>query len=769
MKHLNQALAANSAANAEDVVATKLFLRHQGHYAPPEWGISQFPDRALFDAIKAFQQSQGLKVDGVMNPEGETETAIKSQAQQLQSKGRNGDTILAHINPAEAQLLNDITDGGSINPDTGLPEFFFGDFFSGLSDSFSSIGTSMSDSFSSIGDSMSSFGDSFSSGLSDIGNSVSSNLDSTFGTGFSGQVGNFAGGLTSRVAGKYVSNKIGQKVGGPLGGLLGDTIGGAVGNTLGDTVSGAFKPSQPIGAGLTDTVKSTSAVQSSTPSLSTPTQARPAMSTPTPTKTPQNRGMSENGLGMRSHGLGMSSHGLGMGETPPPKTQPAPPKPEPMPSLKGLNIPQPAQPKPVNQAALKSVIADFKAKQQQGGIQNLLQNGPTADANAKPIGTADINTNQLGNLKPLGTAPALTPEASASNTRTAQALLKSTDYSGIKPHINDALKTGGAKAQAEVHDLTQQMNDLQPGSGTKLAQEVGLKPQTVAKTTAKTPAQPKVDFDKSLDTLRNGKPEDVQALAKEMGGLKGGSEKMPAELQRFSKGYQAHKASQNIPPAPKPSDFKKPKSFAIAQKKHAELVVRREADAVRAGVNSAANGYAVEGFQGEVSKSAADMYAGVKAVSGSPLSKDQISAMEGRIDGLVPQNYKSAPTLQLARGAGKVLGFAGTVNPLGGLSSGAGKAAINTIKSGGTAKAAMTNAYGGAAANVLGGKLVKAPLNLTKALTTPSKSNLLSGDIFKPTSASKALERALGYTAGEGLMGSMGRVDLNKQQKKPIR
>ena len=167
MKNLNQALSANSAANAEDVMATKIFLRNQGHYIPPEWGISQFPDRAMFDALKAFQKSQGLKVDGVMKPEGETETAIKEQAQKLQSMGRNGDTILAHITPAEAQLLHDITDGGSINPETGLPEFFFGDFFGGLTDSFSSIGTSLSDSFSSFGDSLSSFGDSFSDGFSD--------------------------------------------------------------------------------------------------------------------------------------------------------------------------------------------------------------------------------------------------------------------------------------------------------------------------------------------------------------------------------------------------------------------------------------------------------------------------------------------------------------------------------------------------------------------------------------------------------------------------
>ena len=124
MKNLNRTLSANSNANAEDVMATKIFLCNQGHYIPPEWGISQFPDRAMFDAIKAFQNSQGLKVDGVMKPEGETETAIKSQAQKLQSMGRNGDTILAHITPAEAQLLHDVTDGGSINPETGLPDFF---------------------------------------------------------------------------------------------------------------------------------------------------------------------------------------------------------------------------------------------------------------------------------------------------------------------------------------------------------------------------------------------------------------------------------------------------------------------------------------------------------------------------------------------------------------------------------------------------------------------------------------------------------------------
>lgn len=50
---------------------------------------------------------------------------LKSLAQELQSKGRNGDTILAHINPQEAGILKALGGSGTINPHTGLPEYFF--------------------------------------------------------------------------------------------------------------------------------------------------------------------------------------------------------------------------------------------------------------------------------------------------------------------------------------------------------------------------------------------------------------------------------------------------------------------------------------------------------------------------------------------------------------------------------------------------------------------------------------------------------------------
>jgi len=50
---------------------------------------------------------------------------LKTLAKELQSKGRNGDTILAHINPQEAGILKALGGSGTRNPYTGLPEFFY--------------------------------------------------------------------------------------------------------------------------------------------------------------------------------------------------------------------------------------------------------------------------------------------------------------------------------------------------------------------------------------------------------------------------------------------------------------------------------------------------------------------------------------------------------------------------------------------------------------------------------------------------------------------
>ena len=56
---------------------------------------------------------------------------LKTLAKVLQSKGRRGDTILAHITPKEAKKLKKAGGAGTTNPETGLPEFFDGEDFYG--------------------------------------------------------------------------------------------------------------------------------------------------------------------------------------------------------------------------------------------------------------------------------------------------------------------------------------------------------------------------------------------------------------------------------------------------------------------------------------------------------------------------------------------------------------------------------------------------------------------------------------------------------------
>jgi hypothetical protein len=48
---------------------------------------------------------------------------LKDAASEVRSAGRDGDTMLAHINPFEAEMLKRMGGQGTINPDTGLPEF----------------------------------------------------------------------------------------------------------------------------------------------------------------------------------------------------------------------------------------------------------------------------------------------------------------------------------------------------------------------------------------------------------------------------------------------------------------------------------------------------------------------------------------------------------------------------------------------------------------------------------------------------------------------
>jgi hypothetical protein len=53
---------------------------------------------------------------------------MKKALKLAQAMGENGDTMLVHVNRAEAELLDKVTDGGRINPNTGLVAFDDGDY-----------------------------------------------------------------------------------------------------------------------------------------------------------------------------------------------------------------------------------------------------------------------------------------------------------------------------------------------------------------------------------------------------------------------------------------------------------------------------------------------------------------------------------------------------------------------------------------------------------------------------------------------------------------
>jgi hypothetical protein len=67
-----------------------------------------------------------------MQPMAMAEGGLADVASFLAAQGRNGDKMLAHITPEEAQLLKDRGGSGTINPTTGLPEFFLKKIFKAI-------------------------------------------------------------------------------------------------------------------------------------------------------------------------------------------------------------------------------------------------------------------------------------------------------------------------------------------------------------------------------------------------------------------------------------------------------------------------------------------------------------------------------------------------------------------------------------------------------------------------------------------------------------
>jgi len=68
----NEISSSSASVEPSDILNVKTALEKVGSYEKPEWGMTDFTDNQMFDGIKKFQKDNGLKVDGIMKPDGET-------------------------------------------------------------------------------------------------------------------------------------------------------------------------------------------------------------------------------------------------------------------------------------------------------------------------------------------------------------------------------------------------------------------------------------------------------------------------------------------------------------------------------------------------------------------------------------------------------------------------------------------------------------------------------------------------------------------------
>jgi len=106
----------------EQIVSTLV----ENGIVPPSMLPDHFDETYIGTRLAALHELKKDTAERAMPMEGMpmAHGGLADATQYLQSQGRNGDTMLAHITPEEAQLLKAFGGSGSINPQTGLPEFF---------------------------------------------------------------------------------------------------------------------------------------------------------------------------------------------------------------------------------------------------------------------------------------------------------------------------------------------------------------------------------------------------------------------------------------------------------------------------------------------------------------------------------------------------------------------------------------------------------------------------------------------------------------------
>jgi len=106
----------------DEILATpERYAEIRAHYLTQDMSEELLPE--AFDP--EFFGALSIALDEIRATSGEPARAPQGFAHGgIASLGRNGDTMLAHVTPEEMRMLKDRGGAGTINPRTGLPEFF---------------------------------------------------------------------------------------------------------------------------------------------------------------------------------------------------------------------------------------------------------------------------------------------------------------------------------------------------------------------------------------------------------------------------------------------------------------------------------------------------------------------------------------------------------------------------------------------------------------------------------------------------------------------
>ena len=183
-----------------------------------------------------------------------TQGYAKGGLARFAKKGRGGDTLLAHINPREAEMLKAAGGSGTINPETGLPEYGFswGSILSAaLPAALDFIAPSVGDIFSKATGGL--LG---TTGSSIVGNAIMGAGANALGAALTGgDVGKSAlsGGVLGAVSGglgDWVGGGINKALGQDMSPMMQSVLGGAVVGGLGGWAQGHDVTSSALQGGI---------------------------------------------------------------------------------------------------------------------------------------------------------------------------------------------------------------------------------------------------------------------------------------------------------------------------------------------------------------------------------------------------------------------------------------------------------------------------------------------------------------------------------------